>query len=386
MRNFFYGPFLIGRMGIIRYLCLSKQKEMWVMKKTVQAWMQRMRRMPYKRRRLWLWSILLVCTGIGVTATLLRFPSMSHDFEVTDQLGGNIFPSAILSVAATEANIIEPPKGNTLGNPKSLIAVRLTAPRHHALVRIELAETPFYARSVSEFVLERRGEEYLIFPDVLWRYEALRNNAQAEPISVVATVEVNGQPWGQKVRTFSVRSINECLIGYREVLENGTRFHSTKQFYAAYVNEESPMIDPILREALNTRIVRRFLGYQGDSAMVDRQVYALWNVLQRRGFKYSSVSYSSLSSNVVYSQRVRTLEHRYAAVRFPAEGNQHQSHPGASPRTHVRGVLHGQQAEASDVSGDDHDRGHRAERLFHGGGNGFDDEGEDARGDVAPDV
>lgn len=308
MRNFFYGPFLIGRMGIIRYLCLSKQKEMWVMKKTVQAWMQRMRRMPYKRRRLWLWSILLVCTGIGVTATLLRFPSMSHDFEVTDQLGGNIFPSAILSVAATEANIIEPPKGNTLGNPKSLIAVRLTAPRHHALVRIELAETPFYARSVSEFVLERRGEEYLIFPDVLWRYEALRNNAQAEPISVVATVEVNGQPWGQKVRTFSVRSINECLIGYREVLENGTRFHSTKQFYAAYVNEESPMIDPILREALNTRIVRRFLGYQGDSTMVDRQVYALWNVLQRRGFKYSSVSYSSLSSNVVYSQRVRTLE------------------------------------------------------------------------------
>ena len=38
-----------------------------------------------------------------------------------------------------------------------------------------------------------------------------------------------------------------------------------------------------------------------------RQVYALWHTLQRRDFKYSSVSNSSLSSNVVYSQRVRTI-------------------------------------------------------------------------------
>ena len=64
----------------------------------------------------------------------------------------------------------------------------------------------------------------------------------------------------------------------------------------------------MLREALNTRIVRRFSGYQGNEQMVDKQVYALWHVLQKRNFRYSSVSYSSLSSNVVYAQRVRTFE------------------------------------------------------------------------------
>ena len=41
---------------------------------------------------------------------------------------------------------------------------------------------------------------------------------------------------------------------------------------------------------------------------VDKQVYALWNILQKRNFRYSSVSNTSLSSNVVFSQRVRTFD------------------------------------------------------------------------------
>ena len=108
------------------------------------------------------------------------------------------------------------------------------------------------------------------------------------------------------MRTFSVRSINECLLGY---VTDGTAFHDTGIFFAAYVNEENPMIDKLLREALDTRIVTRFLGYQaGKPEAVDKQVYALWNILQKRNFRYSSVSNTSLSSNIVYSQRVRTFD------------------------------------------------------------------------------
>ena len=104
-----------------------------------------------------------------------------------------------------------------------------------------------------------------------------------------------------------MRSISECLLGY---YTQGRKFHDTGIFFAAYVNENHPMIDQILREALNTRIVNKFLGYQARNAAaaVDKQVYALWNVLQKRNFRYSSVSNTSLSSNVVISQRVRTFE------------------------------------------------------------------------------
>ena len=262
-----------------------------------------------RSRRFWLWIIGLLLVVSASLVWLLKYMPQSSDFEVTDQLGGNIFPSSILSVATTEAQVIKPIDAVYLGNPKSIIAVRLKSTIAYSKVRIEMAGTPFFSQSVSEFVLPKANTEYTIYPDVIWNYDALRNNAQAEPVSAVVSVELNGRPLGQRVRTYSVRSINECLLGYNEPLPNGTRFHNTRLFFAAYVNEDNPMIDNLLREALNTRIVRRFQGYQrGTEAAVDKQVYALWNVLQKRHFRYSSISNSSLSSNVVYAQRVRTFD------------------------------------------------------------------------------
>lgn len=265
------------------------------------------------QRRKLLWRITAVVLSLtmlvgGITYVVMKRP-FADDYELVDQLGGNLFPSAILSVATTNTQVIPPMSGEYVGNPKSCVAIKLKSGHANTVVRIELAETPFYARSVSTFVLPKEHTEYIIYPDILWRYNALRDNEQAEPISVVANVEVDGKDLGQKVRTFSVRSINECLLGFNKQLPDGrTRYVSTRSFYAAYVNEENPLIDKVLREALNTRIVRRFLGYQSTPEMVDKQVYALWYVLQKRNFKYSSVSYSSLSSNVVYAQRVRTFE------------------------------------------------------------------------------
>ena len=265
------------------------------------------------QRRKLLWRITAVVLSLtmlvgGITYVVMKRP-FADDYELVDQLGGNLFPSAILSVATTNTQVIPPMSGEYVGNPKSCVAIKLKSGHANTVVRIELAETPFYARSVSTFVLPKERTEYIIYPDILWRYNALRDNEQAEPISVVSNVEVDGKDLGQKVRTFSVRSINECLLGFNKQLPNGrTRYVSTRLFYAAYVNEENPLIDKVLREALNTRIVRRFLGYQSTPEMVDKQVYALWYVLQKRNFKYSSVSYSSLSSNVVYAQRVRTFE------------------------------------------------------------------------------
>lgn len=251
---------------------------------------------------------VVLIVAFGIFFSFLR-PSMQN-YEIVDPLGGNLFPSAILSVATTDAEIIRPIDTTYVGSPKSLIAIKVKSGRPNSIVRIELGETPFYARSVSTFVLPEGKTEYVVYPDVLWRYDALRSNTQAEPVNVVANVEMNGKDLGQRTRTFSMRSINECLLGYNQQREDGTtQFISTRLFFAAYVNEENPLIDKVLREALSTRIVRRFLGYQSKAeGSVDKQVYALWNVLQKRGFKYSSVSYSSLSSNMVYAQRVRTFE------------------------------------------------------------------------------
>lgn len=259
-----------------------------------------------KERKREVIGVLIVVVLLGIGLSVFKCASFRSGFEITDELGGNIFPSAILSVATTAAQVIQPADSVYVGNPKSCISIRLKSGMAYSRVRIEVGETPFFARSVSEFVLDKPRTEYTIYPDIIWNYEALRNNTQAEPVSVAINVEMNGENLGQRVRTFSVRSINECLLGY---VTNGTKFHDSSIFFAAYVNEENPMIDKLLREALNTRIVNRFLGYQSTGkGAVDKQVYALWNVLQKRNFRYSSVSNTSLSSNVVFSQRVRTFD------------------------------------------------------------------------------
>lgn len=261
------------------------------------------------------WKIAVaIITVLFITAGsiyIYRYEPFKEGFEITDELGGNIFPSAILSTATTDAQIIIPGDTIYLGNPKSCIAIRVKSRHANSKVRIVVAQTPFFSESVSEFILEKSWTNYLIFPDIIWNYEALKNNNQAIPISVAVTVELNQKDLGQKVRTFSVRSVNECLLGY---VDSNMKFHDTGIFFAAYVNEENPMIDELLREALNTRIVNRFLGYQsGKKDAVDKQVYALWNVLQKRNFRYSSVSNTSLSSNVVYAQRVRTFDDALAS-------------------------------------------------------------------------
>ncbi|WP_073403879.1 hypothetical protein [Bacteroides luti] len=249
-------------------------------------------------------SLVIIVTIGGIY--LYNDGLFRRDYELNDELGGNIFPSAILSIATTDTVVIKPAGNHYLGNPKSGFIIRMKSGRANSKVRITLGKTPYFEKSVSEFVLEESGTVYQIFPDVIWNYNALKNNIQAAPVSVSVEVEVNGTSLGQKVRTFSVRSINECLLAY---LDSKQQFHDTGIFFAAYVNEEHPMIDKLLREALNTRIVNRFVGYQSDKpGSVDKQVYVLWNVLQKRNFKYSSVSTSSLSSNVAFSQRVRTLD------------------------------------------------------------------------------
>lgn len=263
-----------------------------------------------KQLNKWQWSTLILSAILvmAFSVFIYRYEPFKSGFEITDQLGGNIFPATILSAATTDASLIVPADSDYIGNPKSCIAIRLKNSYANSKLRIEVAETPFFSQSVSEFILPKAGKEYLVFPDIIWNYQALRDNNQAVPVSISVKAELNKKELPQRLKTISMRSINECPLGY---VDDKMKFHDTGEFFAAYVNEEHPQIDKLLREALDTRIVNRFLGYQGNahqSENVDKQVYALWNVLQKRNFKYSSTTNTSLSSNVVYTQRVRTLD------------------------------------------------------------------------------
>ena len=61
------------------------------------------------RQRKWRLPVLIALFLIVVAGSFwLNSAPFRSGFEITDELGGNIFPSAILSVATTDAQVIVP--------------------------------------------------------------------------------------------------------------------------------------------------------------------------------------------------------------------------------------------------------------------------------------
>jgi hypothetical protein len=80
--------------------------------------------------------------------------------------------------------------------------------------------------------------------------------------------------------------------------------------FTAFVNEDHPEIDKILKQMLDTKMIDAVLGYQMGPSYVDLQVAALWRVLHDRGFQYSSITDNSgyNESKGLFSQTVRTFD------------------------------------------------------------------------------
>lgn len=126
-----------------------------------------------KIRNLWFqvrnkWKLATyVLAGIIVLASVgyvYRYEPFRSDFEITDELGGNIFPVTILSTATTDAELILPSDTDYIGDPKSCIGIRIKNTHANSKLRIEVEETPFSrVRFLSSYCL-KRGKNIWFFP------------------------------------------------------------------------------------------------------------------------------------------------------------------------------------------------------------------------------
>jgi len=128
--------------------------------------------------------------------------------------------------------------------------------------------------------------------------------AQPTPTNLTVTLNIDGADVGTKTKTLRVRSVND--VPYARKSDNGS-YQRMEWMFAAFVNENHPWIDPLLREALQTGRVKSFSGYQVNPQEVVRQVDAIWAALQRRKITYSSITTASGTSDAVLSQHVRFL-------------------------------------------------------------------------------
>ncbi len=236
---------------------------------------------------------------------------------------GQIYPSMVLAMATAkptpeaeeksekQAAVDEKVAAQTLGDPDGWIYVTLTAPADETPIRVTVTCDDVMEPSTYKGVLAKKGEFYGIAPKIRWKYKDLAKVRQPIPANVVFSVKLGEAEAEEDVRVVTLHTVNDCPYLHIEIDHENEQVHVRNLAFmlAAYVNEDHPWIDTLLREAIETRIVESFTGYQlGKEEEVFKQVYAVWNVLQQRGITYSDITRTSVREDTVPSQHVRFLD------------------------------------------------------------------------------
>jgi hypothetical protein len=236
----------------------------------------------------------------------------------------DLFPSAIISTATVDWNgdeqraedkkTEEDPEleeGETpiYGDENGWLGVELSGLRDGAEVEVEVSVEGFMKPSKWKGIIEITGEDGTaqVLPKGVWDFAALHKVTQQSPVNATFKVSVNGKQLDEQNETCTLKSLNDCPF-YILWDEEGEEFEDFSWMFAAYVNENHPWVDRILKDAITSGLVKSFTGYQsGDPDEVIMQVFAIWNVLQRKGIKYSDIS-TTTPSKFAVSQTVRFLD------------------------------------------------------------------------------
>jgi hypothetical protein len=220
-----------------------------------------------------------------------------------------IFPSLIIGAATVKPdNEIFPAwEGNHLGDVLGNVGATVEDVPEGSKVSLEIQENDLMRTSRVEGVADG-GEMLTIYPKISWKYDKLAAVRQTVPMDVTMELKVDGKSLGEKTVTATVRTVNDCLFVVNETGDDDD-YSDFSWLFAAYVNENHPWVDQTLKEALDTDLVSSFDGFQsGDAEQVLLQVFSIWNVMQRKGLRYSDVTTTAAQSDKVGSQHVRLFD------------------------------------------------------------------------------
>jgi hypothetical protein len=228
-------------------------------------------------------------------------------WEPLDVFFGQLFPCIELA----RPTLRQSSKASDLGEnwlgayPNSPYSAAVISPAGKT-VRLEIRCDELMEPSVTEVRIEKAGL-WGVAVRANWKFKALRQSTQVYPVNVSWNLSFDGKKLPEQTRTVLVQPVDIMPLMYRS--PSGTVIDCT-HFLAAYANEDHPMIDAILREALDTGVVSNFDGMQSqDPVQVLRQVLAIWWALQKRGIVYSDISEPVLPGNGVFaSQRIRFFD------------------------------------------------------------------------------
>ncbi|PTY00788.1 hypothetical protein DB346_14335 [Verrucomicrobia bacterium LW23] len=243
----------------------------------------------------------------------LQAPAVGK-WEPLVRMDNQLYPSYVLATATlteTAASELLPAiPANERGERNGQLGVEVEVTRPNTTVGVEIRSTRYVKLSSQEFKIEKPGT-YRLFPTLEWNYHELRSTRETTPETVTFTVLVDSDEVGSQKRRITVRSLNDCPFGRRlmpgEMSPGSGEALGMPWMFAAYVNEGDPTIDLILKEALATGIINRFVGYQAGRDSVAREVFAIWAALRERKIRYSNTPIPAGFSQSMTSQYVRFM-------------------------------------------------------------------------------
>lgn len=246
--------------------------------------------------------LLSLCALLFISAHFALSQEGSSNSVATwePKVDSTIFPAVILSTSSMQGM-----KSIVIGDPHSVVGIVVKPNVPNARVHLEVRVDGLSEASSFDATLAEANKEYTVAPTVRFDVGKLATLEQPLPTTVVFSVNVNGTDLGQKTKQVQVRAVNDVPF---LVTDSQGRPKDVSPLFAAFVNENSPVIEEILKEALQWKSVPNFSGYQGSAADVQMQVFAIWNVLQRHQVKYSSITTASGFSDTIHSQTVRFVD------------------------------------------------------------------------------
>ena len=242
---------------------------------------------------------LLAALGLAMTFT----PGVRAEFTTVVGFDQQIFPSYVIATASIRKNA-DDIKPEHLGDPQGLLGVRITSPAADTPIKVTVECDDFLRPSVFSGVLAESDVEYEITPSIKYDYAKLATYRQSTPTSVVFRVQLGDELEEEQTVVCTVHSVNDCPF----MIRHGEEIVDISFSFAAYVNEQHPFVDKLLREALDRGVVKAFTGYQQGEAQALLQAYAIWDLLVGRDMRYSSITNTASSSDNVACQHVRLLE------------------------------------------------------------------------------
>lgn len=247
------------------------------------------------------------CVILSITILFSGIVSAQNiSLEPSFRFPGTFFPAFAISAAGKDLKgPIENAEAYGFISSGSFAMKVIGAPENSRIkVQVEIPEIGVSGELEIDS-LQNRGTKTLI-PRLSWSEKRLIAISQPFSSEIIFRAYVNGALSRELRQTVRIRAINDAPLS---ACETPQKCGDYSNYVAAFVNENHPAIDQILRAALEIPAIpiKRWTGTQGTEEEVLMQVWAIWYLFQRNKVTYSSITTTSDERQDVFSQTIRPL-------------------------------------------------------------------------------